>query len=208
MAILTWPAALRNPNSAGLALAANTQSGGRSPFDGTEQTLELPGSRWTAELRWANLPESQWRIMQAFIASLGGRAGRFRWGPTATMPRRGTRGGTPVVGAAGQTGRAIATYGWATGGVEFAFRVGDMVGWVDPTGREAMHMITEDVYTDFAGYGPLPIAPPIRRSPPSGAALNLTAPKAVWQLSSDTQGLEYHRGVFADLTLSIEEAIF
>ena len=207
MAILNWPAALRNPNSARLALAANTQSGGRSPFDGTEQTLELPGSRWVAELRWANLPESQWRIMQAFIVSLGGRAGRFRWGPTH-MPRRGTRPTAgPVTIAAGQVGKAVFTSGWAGSG-PLAFLAGDLVGWVDPTGRDVFHMITADISPDGAGNSYLPIAPPIRRTPTAGTPLNYTNPKAIWRLSSDEQGVEYERGVFAAVTLQFEEAIF
>ena len=206
MAILNWPATLRNPNSARLALAANTQSGGRSPFDGTEQTLELPGSRWTAELRWMNLPESQWRIMQAFIASLGGRAGRFRWGPTH-MPRRGTRTGAVTI-AGGQTGRAVATSGWSTSGPPAAVLTGDIIGWVDPTGRDVFHMVTADWGPDGAGNANLPIAPPIRRSPTAGTPLNYTNPKAIWRLSSDEQGVEYERGVFAAVTLQFEEAIF
>lgn len=206
MAILNWPTGLRNPNSVRLALVANTQSGGRSPFDGTEQTLELPGSRWSAELRFANLPEAQWRLMQAFIASLGGRAGRFRWGPTH-MPRRGTRTGTVVI-AGGQTGKAVATSGWATSGPPAAVLAGDIVGWVDPTGRDVFHMITADWGPDGAGNANLPIAPPIRRSPTAGTALNYTNPKAIWRLSSDDQGMEYERGVFGSVTLQIEEAIF
>lgn len=208
MAILNWPAALRNPNSARLALAANTQSGGRSPFDGTEQTLELPGSRWTAELRWANLPENHWRLMQAFIASLGGRAGRFRWGPTH-MPRRGTRatnpGGAFIVNG-GQTGKSVYTGAWS--GTGLCFAVGDLISWVDPLGRDVMHMVTADCTTDGANGCAVPVAPPIRRSPNDLTALNLTAPKAVWRLSSDDQGMEYERGVFGAVTLQIEEAIF
>jgi hypothetical protein len=207
MAILTWPAALRNPNSARLALSANTQSGGRSPFDGTEQTLELPGSRWTAELRWANLPESQWRIMQAFIASLGGRAGRFRWGPTH-MPRRGTRSPAAAITIpAGQTGKFVQTGGWLGTGPP-AFMAGDIIGWVDPTGRDVLHMITADAFPDGSGNSVLAIAPPIRRTPTAGTVVTITAPKAVWRLSSDDQGVEYERGVFGAVTLSFEEAIF
>lgn len=205
MPILSWPTGLRNPNSARLALVANTQSGGRSPFDATEQTLELPGSRWSAELRWQNLPESQWRIMQAFIASLGGRAGRFAWGPTH-MPRRGTRGGTATVFGGGQTGRSLVTGFWSGSGLAFA--IGDLVGWTDPAGREVFHMVTADAPVDAANAATVALAPPIRRSPTDGTVLNLTAPKAVWRLTDDAVGLEYERGVFASVGLSIEEAIF
>lgn len=209
MAILSWPTGLRNPNSARLALAANTQSGGRSPFDATEQTLELPGARWTAELRWTNLPDGQWRIMQAFIASLGGRAGRFYWGPTH-MPRRGTGafgGAYPTITGAGQVGKVLATSGW-TPGTGYAFRTGDLLGYTNIGGRDVMHMVTADAIADGAGNCSIPIAPAIRRSPPNGAALNTGSPAAIWRMSDDATGLEYERGVFASVTLQIEEAIF
>tara|TARA_R110000751_G_scaffold307640_1_gene430339 strand:- start:27984 stop:28601 length:618 start_codon:yes stop_codon:yes gene_type:complete len=205
MPILSWPTGLRNPNSVSLALVANTQSGGRSPFDGTEQTLELPGSRWSAEIRWQNLPETQWRIMQAFIASLGGRAGRFTWGPNH-MPRRGTRGGAAQVFGGGQTGRSLVTGFWSGSGLAFA--VGDIVGWTDPVGREVFHMVTADAPVDGSNAATLQLAPPIRRSPTNGTALNLTNPRAVWRTTGDATALEYERGVFAAVQLSIEEAIF
>lgn len=205
MAILTFPAALRNPNSARLALVANTQSGGKSPFDGTEQTLELPGSRWSAELRWQRLNDAEWRIMQAFIASLGGRAGRFRWGPKH-IPRKAPRTGAAVVVGAGQTGKVVKTGNWTGAGLAFA--TGDLIGWVDPAGRDVMHMVTADAAVDGTNAAYVSIAPALRRSPTNGVALNLAAPQAIWRLSQDDPGLEYERGVFAAVTLQIEEAIF
>lgn len=205
MAILPWPAGIRNPSSVRLVPLANTQSGGRSPFDGTEQTLELPGARWAAELRWNRLAEREWRIMQAFIASLGGRAGRFLWGPTH-MPRRGTRGGTAQVFGGGQTGRSLVTGFWS--GTGLAFEVGDLIGWTDPAGREVFHMVTADAVVDGANAATVQLAPPIRRSPTNGTVLNLAAPKAVWKLTDDATGLEYERGVYAAVVLPIEEAIF
>lgn len=205
MAILPWPSALRNPNSVRLALAANTQTGGRSPFDGTEQTLELPGARWTAEIRWQNLPDAQWRLMQAFVASLGGRAGRFLWGPTH-IPRKGTRTGAAFVVGASQVGKVLNTGGWSGAGNPFL--TGDLVGYVDPTGRNMFHMVTADATVDGANASAVAIAPAIRRSPANAAPLVLTAPKAVWRLTDDAVGLDYERGVFAAVTLQIEEAIF
>lgn len=204
MPILSWPP-LRNPNSARLALIANTQSGGRSPFDGTEQTLELPGSRWSAELRWQNLPEGQWRIMQAFIASLGGRAGRFYYSPMH-MPRRGTRTGSITVSGAGQTGRTLVTAGWTGSGLALA--TGDILGWIDPAGRAVFHMVTADSTPDAFGVASVAIAPPLRRSPTDATAINLGSPGAVWRLTDDAVGVEYERGVMGAAVLNIEEAIF
>ncbi|MBK1656842.1 phage head spike fiber domain-containing protein [Paracraurococcus ruber] len=145
MPIVAFPAAIRNPNSIRFGLAANTQSGGRSPFDGTEQTLALPGAKWAAEVRWNTLPEAQWRIMQAFLAGLRGRAGRFTWGPTH-MPRKGD-GGADSVGrrvlSGSQTGGTLLVTGFDGG--SFAFRAGDIFGWTGPDGRPQLRMVTDDV---------------------------------------------------------------
>jgi hypothetical protein len=86
--------------------------------------------------------------------------------------------------------------------------VGDLVGYVDPAGRDVFHMITVDYMSDGTANSVLSIAPAIRRSPAAGTAINYTNPKAIWRLASDDQGLEYERGVFAAAVLTIEEAIF
>ena len=212
MAILSFPAGIRNPTSVQFGLAANTQSGGRSPFDGTEQTLALPGDRWVAEIRWARLPEAEWRIMQAFLANLRGRAGRFTWGPGAFMPRKGTRPGDGGLGpriAAVSTGRVIRTKGWSTTpGSGFTFRRGDLFGYLDPAGRPMLHMATEDNGPAGDGTANFTISPSIRRSPAIDTPLILENPTAVWRLREDAVPLEYERGVFASLVLSIEEAIY
>lgn len=142
---LTPPPVFLLPSRLTLAPVANTQSGGRSPFDGSEQTLELPGQRWTASLGWDGLTEDEWRPLLAFLASLGGRAGRFFWGPP--VPRRGdagsTDGRTPRVLDANQLGRSLTTTGWGASG--FAARAGDMIGFTAANGRRALHMVTADV---------------------------------------------------------------
>lgn len=205
MAILEFPTGIYQPNSAMLALAANTQSGGKSPFDGTEQTLAMPGAHWVAELRWNRLPSDQWRKMQAFVASLNGRAGRFRMG-FPHLFRRGNATGAPVVFPANQTGAVLQTGSW-TASSGAAFRAGDLVGYVDPAGRNVLHMVTADCFVGGDGASNVPISPPIRRSPASLTPLNL-APVAIWKLTSDTTGLEYGGAIAAALTLSIEEALF
>jgi hypothetical protein len=208
MTILAWPSDLRRPSSATFGLQANTQSGGKSPFDGTEQTLELPGARWAAQLAWQNLPEAQWRILQAFLAALGGRAGRFTWGPP-NMPRRASAGSGgapgPRVRVGGQTGRVLSTTGWAAGGA--AMLRGDILQWLDPAGRPQLHMVTADVAAS-AGTVDLPIAPAIRKSPAADTGLTLGNPVGVFRLAEDLMPLEFGGPVFASLQLKIEEALF
>lgn len=204
MAILTFPASLPAPNSMRLGLSANTQSGGRSPFDGTEQTLALPGARWVAELRYTNLTLPDHRVMDGFVAALGGRAGRFTWSPP--RPRRATRGGSAQVFGGGQTGTLLTTGFWSGSGLCFA--AGDMFSYINVAGRPILHMATADATVDGSNACTVSIAPMIRRIPSDGALLNLTAPTAVWRLAEDAVMTDYAPGGFADVVLSIEEAIW
>ena len=164
MAILSWPGGIPAPNDFSFGLAANTQSGGRSPFDGTEQTLELPGARWVAELRFRHLDLAQWRTLDGFIVRLGGRAGRFTWAPprprrgVATVPSAVTMTGGQTAGSA-----SLSVTGFATGGTAVAWEAGDLLGWTDGTGRAALHMAVVATNADTSGNATVAIAPPIRR---------------------------------------------
>ena len=55
--------------------------------------------------------------------------------------------GTPLVNGAGQTGKQLATDGW-TGTP--AFLVGDLFGYVDPSGRSVMHQVVADAAVSVA----------------------------------------------------------
>jgi hypothetical protein len=207
MTILSWPSGLPAPNSLSIAPAANTQSGGRSPFDGTEQTLQLPGTRWIAELRFVNLAEAEWRVLGAFLADLGGKAGRFTWSPIARFPRRGTASpGTPRVNGGAQTGKTLVTDGW--GGAGTAFAVGDFLAYTDPAGRATLHRVTADASVS-SGAATISIAPPIRRSPADNALIDLAAPSCVWKLSRDDVMEDHEPGERGfSVTIPIEEAIW
>jgi hypothetical protein len=203
MTILTWPAGVLEPASFTPRLIGNTQSGGRSPFDGTEQTLALPGARWGCEAKWEGLQADEWRVLMAFLWSLEGRAGRFTWAFPQT--RQGTQTGGLVNGA-GQSGKTLITDGWT--GTGYAVRAGDWIGWTDATGRPALHHVTADA-TPTAGACTIALTPALRRPPPDNAALALAAPPAVWMLSADDAPQpQISPGYVADITLQIEEPVF
>jgi hypothetical protein len=205
MTILFFPNTIPAPNSMSLTAAGNTQSGGRSPFDGTEQVLALPGARWLAEMRWQNLTEAEWRTLGAFIATLNGRAGRFVYSPNFRFPRRGTATGTPLVNGGSQTGSTLATDGWNAG---VAFLPGDLLGYVDPTGRQMMHRVTATA-TVSSGACTVAIWPPLRRSPADNTALQIVSPSPTWRLSTDGIQEDYEPGERGfSVTLPLEEAIW
>jgi hypothetical protein len=202
MTVLSFPSDVLAPSSLTLDIVANTQSGGKSPFDGTEQTLEMPGAAWMAKVTFENLQNAEWRSLLSFLVDLGGKAGRFTWAPPFT--RQGTATGGHINGA-GQTGKSLVTAGW--GGTGYAARNGDLIGWTDPTGRPALHIVTADA-TPSGGACTLAIAPAIRRPPADATALALTAPVALWRLADDTNGMDWMTGDFGNFQNTFVEAIF
>ncbi len=216
MTILAFPAEILGPTNMQLSLRGNTQSGGRSPFDGTEQTLELPGAAWIASLTFRlhsgeQAPHAgQAQVLEAFLASLRGRAGRFTWAPPRR--RRGVAqtlpGGqaTRQVSGAAQTGSSIVTAGWPASAANL-YLPGDSIGWLDPTGRAQMHMVTAPAGSTAAGLCTIAITPPIRRSPTSGTPL-LAAPAPVWRLAQDAPRIGHLPNGMVEFTLDIEEALF
>lgn len=195
MTILTPPAAFNLPSRVTLAPVSNTQSGGRSPLNGSEQTLRLAGQRWQASLAWEGLAQDEWRPLLGFLAALGGRAGRFTWSPGPWLPRRGAALPDPVSGPArilvgGQTGSVVRVTG-LDGGI--VARAGDIIGWLDPAGRPQLHMVTEDVAASDPGRTN---AVPNPRGVNAVAGTPGTMPTG-WARGS-TPGLSFTTGVVAD----------
>lgn len=205
---LTPPAVFALPSRFSIAPVANTQTGGRSPFDGTEQTLRQPGERWAASMRWEGLTQAEWRPLLAFVTQLSGRAGRFTWSPSALIPRRATgtgAGGGPFVNGAGQSGTTLATRNWAANAQ--AFLTGDLLGFADPTGRPRLHMAVADATATAGGLASVTISPPIRVAPADGVAVTIVAPTAIWGLLQDRNPMEILRGLIAGGSLDFEEKI-
>lgn len=210
MTLYSWPASIL-PSRFRLELIGNTQSGGKSPFDGTEQTLELPGARWAFDLFFEGLTAEEHRPLMAFIAKLRGRAGRFLWGPP--FPRQATCGGSPAIHAAGLTGTLLQTEGWS--GAGYSVVPGDWLCWPDPTGRMQLHIVTGDgddapnpSGPDLGGLSNFHVSPPIRRSPALHAPVYPVAPVGVFRLAEDRNGQDITRGLMAGGSLRIEEAIW
>lgn len=204
MTILTFPT-IRRPSGASYRLRGNTQSH-RSPLDGTEQTLEMPGAVWELTASWESLGTDDQRVLAAFLADLRGGAGRFTYSPAVWAPRRATGGGTPLVNGGGQSGKQLATDGWASG-VQVA-RAGDWLSFDDTSGRRRLHMVTADAMSDASGQATLSISPPIRRSPLNDAALDVTTPSGVFRLpSDDAPEMSIRPPMLGALTLTMVEAL-
>lgn len=202
MTILTFPSILA-PSGVSWRLRALTQTQ-ESPFDGTAQTLALPGARWEASLTWQTLRPGHARLLEAFLSSLQGRAGRFTFGPVHG-PRQASGTGTPVVNGAGQTGATLSTRGWAASAQ--AFLAGDWLSYTDTTGRRRLHQVTANSTADGSGVASFAVAPPIRRAGADGAAVEVSAPLGVFRLASDDATISVRPPLLGSVTLEIVEAL-
>jgi hypothetical protein len=204
--IIVFPA-IRAPVSAGLQLLGSTQQH-VSPFDGSVQTLAMPGQRWRASMTWGPIPHTDWRPLQAFLGSLRGRAGRFTYVHPHTYRRATAAPGTPRVDGDNQTGIELATDGWTPS--VLVMRAGDFLSFEDAAGRRRMHHVLADVTSDSAGEATLSLVPPLRSAPADNTALDVLTPSPVWSLAMDDSGLiDWHaRNVLrAGLTLEIVESL-
>jgi hypothetical protein len=204
MTILTFPT-IRRPSAGSYRLRGNTQAH-RSPLDGTEQTLEMPGAVWEITVSWDNLGTDDQRVLAAFLAQLRGAAGRFYYSPTAWQPRRATGGGTPLINGAAQSGSSLVTDGWSAS-VQ-VMRAGDWLSYTDALGRRRLHMVTADVSSSAGGAATLAITPPIRRAGAENAAVEVAAPSGVFRLPDDAAPeMAIRPPMLGRVTLAMVEAL-
>lgn len=204
MTILTFPT-IRRPSRASYRLRGNTQTH-RSPLDGTEQTLEMPGAVWELTVSWESLDATDTRVLAAFLADLRGAAGRFYYSPAVWSPRRAAGGGTPVVNGAGQSGAALITDGW-TPSAQVALP-GDWLSFDDSFGRRRLHMVTATAAANGSGQATIAITPPIRRAPADNAPVEVVAPSGVFRLpTDDAPEMQLRPPMLGSVTLTMVEAL-
>lgn len=194
MAVLDWPATLV-PARATWGLQSNTETF-TSPLNRSIQTLERPGARWKATLEMPRMTADKRGQLEAFLASLGGMAGRFRLWPHARpvsavgvgasdatlvldfMNQVYQVDGAPAVAAALTDYKVLPTKYWPAS--TMVLRAGEYV----EVGGE-LKIVTANVVSDGTGAAAIPVAPPFRKAPPVDAELVLNHPSTTMMLSSD-----------------------
>lgn len=179
MTVLAWPSLLRPaPPSVEWALVANTQVF-VSPLSNAAQTVEMPGARWRVSFTLENIEETDAAVLQAFMAKLRGRAGRFTLHNFSRPRPRGVGSGSPLVNGAGQTGVSLVTDGWtvSTSGLLVA---GDYIGV-----NGELKIVVASVDSDAGGNATITFEPPLRSAPNDNAAIILEKPTAVFSLEDD-----------------------
>ena len=195
MPTLTFPTLSRGPSSLSWAMQSMTISH-QSPLSGAMRTISTPGTRWKFTATWPALHGSDRAAVEAFYAQLNGRAGRFYFSPPEYLVPKGTAR-TGSVNGGGQTGSALNVT--LTAGTTL------LKGDFFQVNNELKRM-TADATADGGGGASLSFGPPLRASPPGGAALTLSSPKAIFMLMDDLAGVTVGAGGYIDFTIDAIEA--
>lgn len=186
MATLDWPADLV-PSKATWGLQSNTETFS-SPLNRSTQTVERPGARWKVTLEFPPMDPVLSGRLQAFLASLGGMAGRFTLWPHG---RPGSSPYSPLVNGTMTNFKSLPTKSWPAS--TMVLRAGDYLA----VGGE-LKIVTADVTSDGAGAASVPVAPAFRNAPANNAAIALNKPRATMMLTADEYGISVLPGRYSD----------
>lgn len=189
MTVLSMPS-LDEMAEATFGLVAHTISH-VSDLDGTGQDVEFPGAKWKLSVVLPPMLEGDAEPWTAFLADLGGKAGRFYAGdPLRRVPRGSAASspGTPLVDGAAQTGSSLKVKG-GPNSVSNWLRKGDYLAVGLPSGSRSLHKVTADAATDGTGKVTLAIRPALRESPADGATVILSDPTCIMRLIDDEQAM-------------------
>ena len=172
-----WPTLARTaPGAMTWKLKSNTRSS-QSPFSGSIQTREIPGARWMVSFTMEDLDEEDAAPLQAFLAKLRGRSGRFYLHNFARPTPRGTIAGTPLVKGAAQTGTSLNIDGCTVG---TTLVPGDFFGV-----NGELKMVVATATADGSGEMTVVFEPPLRAAPADNAAIVTDKPTATFMLTND-----------------------
>lgn len=186
MPLLDWPADLV-PSKATWGLQSNTETF-TSPLNRSVQTVERPGARWKVSLEFPPMEANQTARLQAFLASLGGMAGRFTLWPHG---RPGTSPYAPLVNGFMSNFKELPTTSWPSNAL--VLRAGDYLA----VGGE-LKIVTADVTSNGAGQATVPVAPAFRKAPVPNDVIALQKPRATMMLSADEYSVSVMPGRFSD----------
>lgn len=166
------------PCSAHSMRIANNVQSFTSELSGSDQFVELPGSRWVGSFTWAALRGLEARTMRGQLASLRGQVGVFKISPP-DINQLGTALGNGVV-AGSNAGSVLNTRGWQAG-QQTLFEVGDYIEV-----NQELKVITRRALADASGNAQLHIEPPLRSTPSDGTAIITERPACYMRSANKT----------------------
>lgn len=153
----------------------------RSPFSGKREIQIFGGAWWEIEIAILPAVRSEAQRLEAFLASLRGKAGLFRCAdPYRSLPL-GLNSGAPRVKTALAGEEAFTSRGWSEGDFQL-LAAGDHI---ELEGR--LHMVLQDVSSDENGEAEIRVWPPLRQSYEDGVHVVTENARGVFALVGDPE---------------------
>ena len=132
-------------------------------------------AQWTLEVTWPRMTHQQAQVIQAWINSLKGQVGTFRYSPRSSVNRALT--GVTLALAAYGYAETAKMGGWPANGA-----TGLSVGQFFSVGDQLLQITAAPVFADANGQVLIEFEPMLRRTFNSGTSVNFTTPSGVFRL--------------------------
>jgi hypothetical protein len=158
-----------------------------SPFTGSQQTYEWPGTWWTLKASLPPMRRADAERWISFLLSLHGRAGTFVVGDPMGKVPRGVATGVPKVNGANQVGSSLVTDGW-TNSITNILRAGDYIQ-IGAGANQRLYKNLKDVNSGATtGPATLDIFPRLRESPADNATIVVASAAGLFRLAMNDPG--------------------
>lgn len=167
-----------------------------SPLNGSVQTVELLGDRWTFALDYAPHTLADQSALEGFWNRIRGRANRVQIWHMGRAAPRGTMRGSPTLSGSHARGALTLSITTTAGATLLA---GDLIGI-----NSQIVQAAADATADGAGTMTLQIVAPLRAAASNGTAVSWDKPTALFMVNNDQVRVPYgvgqvHPGFSVDL---------
>lgn len=134
-------------------------------------------SQWTLDFTWPRMTVAQAAVIQAWLDSLRGQVGTFRYSPRGRVKNALT--GRSLAAAAYAYGNNVRLSGWAANGAS-----GLSVGQFFQLGDQLLRVTSVPVSADANGQLLVEFEPMLRANYVSGTAVNFANPSGLFRLTT------------------------
>ena len=171
-----------------------------SPFNNRIQIEERAGEQWVLRFRYDELEMDEMKRLQAFIVSLRGVAGLFYARDYAFYEMGGSMTGNPKVDGTDNYGGVCKIKDCPPN--REVFKAGDYVKI-----QSRLHMITEDIRSDFSGKAVLKFQPKMLSVPSENSSVIYNDFTIICRLKDDKQGKRSSVDTSNSLTFDCVEVV-
>lgn len=134
-------------------------------------------AQWNLEITWSRMTQAEAQVVAAWINSLKGQVGTFRYSPRINMGVAVT--GVGLAQPAYAYGDVCRMGGWAAG-AETRLRVGQFFN----IGDQLLQITAVAAVADANGHALVEFAPMLRKDYAAGTAVNFTNPTGIFRLTT------------------------